>query len=77
MAGEKCKRAQVTFSTFPHHFNCPMMMNSEYFGRTEKIGNENKYRKQMVVGERWKWLVGELFFGGGIIFGGGKVEKYL
>ena len=41
---------------------------------TEKIGNENSYR--MVVGERWKWLVGEFFFGGGILFGGGKVEKY-
>ena len=53
-----------------------MMMNSEYFGKTEKIGNENSYRKQMVVGERWKWLVGEFFFDGGILFGGGRVEKY-
>ena len=30
----------------------------------------------MIVGERWKRLVGEFFFGGGILFGGGKVEKY-
>ena len=29
-----------------------------------------------MVGERWKRLVGEFFCGGGILFGGGKVEKY-
>ena len=29
-----------------------------------------------VVVERWKRLVGEFFCGGGILFGGEKVEKY-
>ena len=29
-----------------------------------------------MVGERWKRLVGEFFCGGGILFGGEKVEKY-
>ena len=83
LAGRYCswgnmeKSLKSPFPSFPRHFHCQLMLNSENHGNTENVSNEMLSRKQIMIRERCKRLVGGLFFGGGIIFGGGKVEKYL
>ena len=80
--GEMEKSPKAPSPPFPHHLHRQLLMNSKNYGQIENIGKGSLYGKHIVVGERWKRLVGEFFFGGGILFGrgilfgAGKVKKY-